>query len=79
MDAWVLLIAMGISIIIYFIPAMIAKFRGSARTGGIFLLNLLAGATGVGWVAALVWALSSETKQDRERRRLVEDKILSAR
>jgi hypothetical protein len=42
----------------YFLPAIIAHNKRNA--GAIFVLNLLTGWTVVGWIIALVWALSDE-------------------
>jgi hypothetical protein len=70
------LLVLGAMVLGYFLPTIVAKLRGSAQSLGIFLVNLFLGATGVGWVLALVWAVSSETKRDRERKRAVEERIL---
>lgn len=43
---------------IYFIPAFLAKDKKNAR--GIIVLNVFLGWTLIGWVAALVWAVSDE-------------------
>lgn len=43
----------------YFLPFLIALMRGRSNTGAILVLNLLLGWTLVGWVVALVWALST--------------------
>ena len=43
----------------YFIPSFVARARGHHNAVSIFLLNLFLGWTLVGWVAALVWAMSS--------------------
>jgi hypothetical protein len=77
MEEGIIAVALVVSVAAYFFPTIVAKLRGSASSGGVFIVNLFLGATGVGWVGALVWAVSSETKRDRERRRLVEEKILS--
>ena len=42
----------------YFLPSIIAHNKRNA--GAIFVLNLLTGWTVVGWVIALVWALTDE-------------------
>ena len=42
--------------VLYFLPTIIAAHRGHA-VGGILLLNLLFGWTGVGWFALLLYAL----------------------
>lgn len=41
----------------YFIPTIIALLRGHAYTGVILALNIFAGWTGLGWLAAMVWAV----------------------
>lgn len=54
--SWVTFIA---SIVLYFVPTIIAVRRRHRSTGGIVALNILTGWTLIGWVAALVWSLSS--------------------
>lgn len=44
------------SIVFYFIPTIVAYINEQDNTASIFILNLLAGWTFVGWVVALVWA-----------------------
>jgi hypothetical protein len=46
----------------YFLPTIIAIVRRKVNAGGIFVLNLLLGWTLIGWVGALVWALSSDAQ-----------------
>jgi hypothetical protein len=41
----------------YFIPTIIAVARNHKNKIGIFLLNLLAGWTFLGWVGALIWSV----------------------
>jgi len=53
----ILIIAIGL----YFLPTIIAANRGHSNTGAIFVLNLLAGWTFLGWVLSLVWACTSDT------------------
>jgi hypothetical protein len=43
---------------LYFLPAILASKKRNA--GAIFVLNLLLGWTIVGWIAALVWALTAD-------------------
>ncbi len=43
---------------LYFLPSLIADKKRTQYTGAIFALNLLLGATGIIWVACLVWALT---------------------
>jgi Superinfection immunity protein len=46
-----------ISLFLYFLPAFLA--RNKPNFTGILILNILAGWTLIGWIIALVWALSS--------------------
>ena len=46
-------------VVLYFTPALLGRKKRNARA--IFALDLLAGWTVVGWVAALVWAISYES------------------
>jgi hypothetical protein len=46
----------------YFLPTIIANSRGVRSSLGVFFLNLFLGWTIVGWVVALVWAVSGETR-----------------
>jgi hypothetical protein len=45
---------------IYFIPTGVAMLRNHHNAGAIFALNFLLGWTVIGWVAALVWSLTSQ-------------------
>jgi Superinfection immunity protein len=53
------LFTFAILAVIYFLPAFIASKRNHRQTTAIALLNLFLGWTFVGWVAALVWAVSN--------------------
>ena len=57
--AIVILIGILIGIAAYFIPTAIAAFRGHHNTMAIFGLNLLLGWTFIGWVASLIWSLTT--------------------
>ena len=46
-------------IALYFLPVIVAHARHSASTTGIFIVNLLFGWTGIGWIACLLWAVCS--------------------
>lgn len=46
--------------ILYFIPSIVALNKKYLT--GIVLLNLFLGWTFIGWVAALIWAVSSPKK-----------------
>lgn len=45
-------------VLIYFAPSVVAK--GKKNWQAIFVLNLIAGWTFVGWVVALVWACTKD-------------------
>ena len=44
-------------ITIFFIPVSVGLFRDSSKKWGIFLVNILVGWTGIGWIIALIWHL----------------------
>ena len=46
-----------VPLFLYFLPAFLARKRSDFTA--IFVLNLFAGWTFIGWIIALVWALSS--------------------
>lgn len=45
------------SIATYFVPYLVAKYRGHPNTNSILALNFFLGWTVLGWVWSLVWAL----------------------
>jgi hypothetical protein len=47
-----------IGLLIYFLPVMIGMLRGHPDLFQIAFLNVFYGWTGIGWVGALVWAIS---------------------
>ncbi len=51
-----------VALMLYFIPALIASSRRASNAGLIFVLNLLAGVTIIGWVAAFIWAAVDKQK-----------------
>jgi hypothetical protein len=51
---------------IYLIPTIIAFSRHHRNSAAIFALNLLLGWTFLGWVAAFVWSLTTDTKSHNE-------------
>jgi hypothetical protein len=52
-----------VGFVIYFLPTFVASNRKHVNGTSIFLVNLLLGWTFLGWVAALVWASSANTKK----------------
>jgi hypothetical protein len=49
---------LAISFVVYFLPAIIAGRRKHPNATAITVLNLILGWTLLGWVVALVWALT---------------------
>lgn len=47
-------------IILYLIPTIVAEWRKKKNSKAIAALNILFGITGIGWGAALVWALMED-------------------
>ena len=45
-----------ISLLFYFLPWFIALLKKHKSTDTIFVLNLLLGWTGIGWLVLLIWA-----------------------
>ena len=52
---------LAVVLAVYFLPTVIAYARVKRNIWAIFALNLLLGWSVIGWVIALVWALSVET------------------
>ncbi len=52
-------IVIGIGLIAYFLPTIIAAARNHHRSTAILVLNLFLGWTIIGWVISLVWALKA--------------------
>jgi hypothetical protein len=47
---------LGLIAAVYFLPSTIAVARRHRNGSAVFLLNLLAGWTIIGWVISLIWA-----------------------
>lgn len=47
---------LGIPLVLYFLPSIIALARSKRDTLAIFLLNFFLGWSVIGWIVALVWA-----------------------
>jgi hypothetical protein len=48
------------SLAVYFLPTIIAITRKKTNQVGILLVNFLLGWSVIGWIVALVWAVSTE-------------------
>lgn len=42
--------------IVYLLPTLVGAVRGVDRLALVFLVNLIGGATGIGWIAAMILA-----------------------
>lgn len=58
----VLLLALGAAL--YFVPWIVAASRKHNNSGAIAVLNIFLGWTFIGWVAALVWAMTDNVKKE---------------
>jgi hypothetical protein len=47
----------------YFLPTIVAFARDHSQKAAIFLLNFLLGWSVIGWVVAIVWAVTNSTPQ----------------
>jgi hypothetical protein len=63
MDSATLIIVI-LSLVIYFLPALIAADK--RNSGVILLLNIFLGWTGLAWLLLIVWACTSQTTADYE-------------
>jgi hypothetical protein len=50
-------------LVVYFLPLMVASSRRHRQTLAIGVLTLLAGWTLIGWLVAIVWACTANTKE----------------
>jgi hypothetical protein len=64
-DTVLFAIAIFAGLALYFIPSFLAGDKRNKTA--IFWLNLLAGWTFLGWIAALVWALTKDEEQPKPR------------
>ncbi len=64
-DAIIGLTTLASLVVLYFLPAIIAKAQGKRTTAAIFVLTLLTGWTGLGWIVALVWAFVPDAPAQR--------------
>ena len=55
-----------VSLILYFVPIIVAYVRKHNNILAISLLNVILGWTFAGCLAALLWSLNSDTKQEED-------------
>ena len=58
------LLLVGLGVLVLFIPTFVAYHRGHPNAMAIFALNLHLGWTFIGWVVALVWALTAVPRRE---------------
>lgn len=57
-----LLLAIGIAFMMYWLPSIIALFRGHQNKLAIILINLFFGWTFLGWIGTLIWSFIDPSK-----------------
>ena len=60
MDDAILGLAILIGLSLYFLPTIIVEIRGTEHGARILWVNLIFGWTVLGWIAALIWALTKK-------------------
>jgi hypothetical protein len=60
-DGWSGIAMIALLIFVYLLPSVVAAKRRHNNEGAIVALNILLGWTVIGWVGALVWALTDNT------------------
>ena len=58
-------LGLAVVILFYFLPFFIALNRTLANKGSIFILNLLFGWTGIGWIVLLFYSFLSKNSENR--------------
>jgi hypothetical protein len=68
---FVVLALMGLAVIFafacYFLPSLLAYFRGHGNLAPILIVNVFFGWTFVGWIVALAWCFSHQEAPYRRR------------
>jgi membrane protease subunit (stomatin/prohibitin family) len=64
MEVIVTLLVVFVGAFFYFIPTIVANSKHKSNTSAIFVLNLVLGWTFVGWLVALIWAVSNQASDD---------------
>lgn len=64
-----------LSLGIYFLPSFIVWKKTKKSATAIFVLNLLAGWTGIGWLIALIWALTDDATDNEKPKQLEQGEL----
>lgn len=59
----ILLVVAIPALLLYFLPTILAFSRKKSNKGIIFLVNFFLGWSLIGWIASLIWALSTDNSQ----------------
>lgn len=62
MDSFIPFLTLTVFLILYFLPSIIANRRGHNNVAAILMLNLFLGWTCIGWIVAIVWAMTDNRK-----------------
>jgi hypothetical protein len=62
MNGFMIFLIFVVVFIAWMFPTLLAMHRHCKATGGIFVVNFFLGWTFIGWVVALAWAASGESK-----------------
>lgn len=63
-DALLSVVLIGLGLLVFFVPTIIAVLRKHHNTAAIVMMNLLGGLfCGIGWIVALVWCFTSPPPQ----------------
>lgn len=66
MEALGVIFVVSTTLLIYFLPSIIASVRNHRNTAAILGLNVVGGWTVLGWIIAFVWALTANVKTQAE-------------
>ena len=58
-----ILLLLILALLIYFLPWIVAHSRHHRQLNSIVVLNTFLGWTLIGWVAALIWALTTDVEK----------------
>ena len=61
-SVFIIVCLFAISVVIYFLPAIIGKNRGINSSGALFFVNLISGWTLIGWLICFLWATTGATR-----------------
>jgi hypothetical protein len=56
------LVVLAIGALVYFLPSIIGSKRQVNNSGWLFVVNLLFGWSGLGWIVCMLWAVCGQTR-----------------